>query len=158
MDWWNYVASLPEPRIMVIEDVDHLPGTGALVGELHAAIALALRCVGHVTNGAVRDLGAVESLGFHLFAGSVAVSHAYAHIVEFGQPVEIGGLEISPGDLVHGDRHGVHTIPLSIAAKIPEMVAEIKREESELLEFCRSPRFALEELPERLRRKFAKRA
>jgi 4-hydroxy-4-methyl-2-oxoglutarate aldolase len=155
MDWWSYLASIPEPRIMVVEDVDHVPGTGALVGEVHAAIAMALHCVGHVTNGAVRDLAAVKSLGFHLFAGSVAVSHAYAHIVEFGKPVEIGGLRISPGDLVHGDRHGVHTIPMSIASEIPKMAAEIRREESELLEFCRSSRFTLEELPERLRRGFA---
>ena len=58
-------------------------------------------------------------MGFHLFAGNVSVSHAYAHIVEFGEPVEIGGLKISPGDLIHGDCHGVQTIPLEIAAEVP---------------------------------------
>ena len=154
MDWWSYVASVPEPRVMVIQDADHSPGTGALVGEIHAAIGLALGCVGHVTNGAVCDLPAVEDLGFQLFAGSVAVSHSYAHIVEFGEAVEIGGLKISPGDLVHGDCHGCHTIPLSIASEIPAMAAQIKREESELIEFCRSPRFSLEELSRMLRRSF----
>jgi regulator of RNase E activity RraA len=137
---------------MVIQDADHSPGTGALVGEIHAAIAQAVGCVGHVTNGAVRDLPAVERLGFHLFAGRVAVSHAYAHIVEFGEPVDIGGLKISPGDLIHGDRHGVHVIPLSIAAKLPKMAAEIQRQESELVQFCHSPRFTLEELAEQMRR------
>ena len=25
MDWWNYVASLPEPRVMVLQDVDPSP-------------------------------------------------------------------------------------------------------------------------------------
>jgi len=152
LDWWSYVASVPEPRVMVIQDADHSPGTGALVGEIHAAIAQAVGCVGHVTNGAVRDLPAVERLGFHLFAGRVAVSHSYAHIVEFGEPVEIGGLKISPGDLIHGDRHGVHVIPLSIAAELPDMAAKIQRQESELVQFCRSPRFTLEELAEQMRR------
>ncbi len=155
MDWWSYLASVPAPRVMVIQDADHSPGTGALVGEMHAAIGRALGCVGHVTNGAVRDLPAVEALGFHLFAGSVAVSHSYAHIVEFGEPVEIGGLKIFPGDLVHGDRHGVHVIPLSISAEVPNMAAEIQRQESELAEFCRSSRFSLEALPQQLRRSFA---
>src|SRR6202142_2542605 len=155
MDWWSYVASVPEPRVMVIQDADHSPGTGALVGEIHAAIGLALGCVGHITNGAVRDLPAVEAMGFQLFAGSVAVSHAYAHIVEFGEPVEIGGLKISPGDLIHGDRHGVHTIPLSIASEIPAMAEQIRREESELMEFCRSPHFSLEQLSQMLGRSFA---
>ena len=151
MDWWSYLASIPAPLVMVIQDADHSPGSGALVGEVHAAIAQAFGCVGHVTNGAVRDLQPVEAMGFHLFAGSVAVSHSYAHIVEFGEPVEIGGLKISPGDLIHGDRHGVHVIPLSIAAELPEMAADVQRQERELIGFCRSPRFTADELSQKLR-------
>src|SRR5580658_6456441 len=38
INWWRYLASIPEPRIMVLQDVDERPGSGALVGELHAAI------------------------------------------------------------------------------------------------------------------------
>jgi 4-hydroxy-4-methyl-2-oxoglutarate aldolase len=150
-DWWNYVASVPEPRIMVLQDVDPSPGVGAFVGEIHAVIGQALHCIGCVTNGAVRDLPGVEAARFHLFAGSVAVSHAYAHIIEFGQPVEIGGLKIESGDLLHGDRHGVQNIPLSVAAKIPEEAYKILCEERELIEYCRSPRFSLLELSERIR-------
>ena len=125
LDWWTYVASIPEPRVIVLQDVDHKPGVGAFVGEVHANIGLALNCVGCVTNGAVRDLPVVEALGFHLFAGSVSVSHSYAHITEFGEPVEIGGLKIRPGDLLHGDRHGVLTIPAEIGADIPAEVAKM---------------------------------
>jgi 4-hydroxy-4-methyl-2-oxoglutarate aldolase len=150
MDWWNYLLTIPEPRVMVLQDVDRTPGIGAFVGEIHANIALALQCVGCVTNGAVRDLKAVEELDFYLFSGNVAVSHAYAHIVEFGDAVEIGGLKIRPGDLVHGDRHGVHTIPLSIAPKVPEKAAEIERMEKDLIQFCRSAEFSSQSLARRL--------
>ena len=94
MDWWNYVASLPEPRVMVLQDADPKPGVGAFVGEIHATIGRALNCVGCVTNGAVRDLPAVEAMGFQSVRGYVSVSHSYAHIIEFGEPVEIGGLKI----------------------------------------------------------------
>src|SRR5579864_6695727 len=146
----HYVSSMPEPRVMVLQDADRVRGLGSLVGEIHATIAQALHCVGCVTNGAVRDLPAVEAMGFHLFAGSVAVSHAYAHIVEFGEPVEIGGLKISPADLVHGDLHGIHTIPLSIAPEIPNVAAELLEQERELIAFCRSPEFSLEGLSELL--------
>lgn len=151
MDWWNYVASLPEPRVMVLQDADPAPSVGAFVGEIHATIGVALKCVGCVTNGAVRDLPAVKAMGFQMFAGSVSVSHSYAHIIEFGEPVEIGGLKISPGDLIHGDRHGLLTIPSSIAAEVPEEASKIIQEERELIEFCRSPQFSLEELSERIR-------
>ena len=108
----------PKPRVIVLQDADHEPGLGAFVGEIHATIGLALNCVGCVTNGAVRDLPAVEATGFQLFARHVSVSHAYAHITEFGEPVEIDGLKISSGDLLFGDLHGVLSIPLSIAAQV----------------------------------------
>jgi regulator of RNase E activity RraA len=150
-DWWEFLTTIPAPRVLVLEDVDRAPGTGAFIGEIHANLCLALRCVGSVTNGAVRDLGAVEKTGFHLFSGGVSVSHAYAHIVEFGEPVEIGGLRIQSGDLIHGDRNGVHTIPLSIAANLPKAAEEICRREKELINFAHSSQFSAHELLQRLR-------
>jgi 4-hydroxy-4-methyl-2-oxoglutarate aldolase len=150
MDFWRYLATLPAPRVMVLQDVDPRPGFGAFVGEMHATIGLALNCIGCVTNGAVRDLPAVQALGFHLFSGRVAVSHAYAHLIEFGEAVEIGGLKIRPGDLIHGDVHGVQTIPKDAANRIPEEAATILRSEDELKTFCRSPEFSLRGLSERL--------
>lgn len=86
MDWWEYVLTIPEPRVMVLQDIDRQPGNGAFVGEIHAQIGLAVHCVGCVTNGAVRDLAAVEKAGFHLFAGSVAVSHSYAQRCALDSP------------------------------------------------------------------------
>jgi 4-hydroxy-4-methyl-2-oxoglutarate aldolase len=152
IDWWNYVASLPEPRVMMLQDADPMPGVGAFVGEIHASMGLALNCVGCVTNGAVRDLPAVEAMGFQMFAGCVSPSHSYAHIIEFGEPVEIDGLKIAPGDLIHGDRHGVLTIPAEIAESVPAEACKLLAEERELIEFCRSRQFSLGELSERLRK------
>jgi regulator of RNase E activity RraA len=151
MDFWSYVTTVPEPRVIVVQDVDHTPGVGALMGEVHASIALAMKCVGYVTNGAVRDLSAVKVLRFHLFSESVAVSHAYAHLIEFGEPVEIGGLKIKSGDLIHGDCHGVQTIPLEIVSQIPQEVERIVSSERELIQFCKSAQFSLKGLLNRLK-------
>lgn len=152
MNWWRYVDTIPEPRVMVLQDVDQHVGAGALVGELHAAIGLALNCVGYVTNGSVRDVAAVKARGFHLFAGSVAVTHQYAHVAEYGTSVELGGLTITPGDLLHGDLHGVLSIPISIAAEIPGMARRILREEQELTAYCRSDSFSLDGLDRQLQK------
>jgi 4-hydroxy-4-methyl-2-oxoglutarate aldolase len=145
-DWWNDILSMPAPRVVVIQDVDSRPGTGAFLGEVHSSILLALGCVGAVTNGAVRDLPAIEGMRFQLFAGSVAVSHAYAHIVDIGGEVELGGLKIKPGDLLHGDRHGILKVPKRVAAKIPTVAARLAEQERKLIALCNSDEFTLEKL------------
>jgi len=147
-DWWDYILSLPAPRVVVVQDVASQAGLGSLLGAVHVNILRALGCVGAVTNGSVRDLPAARNLGFHLFAGSVSVSHAYVHIVEFGAPVEIGGLKIQSGDLLHGDLHGVQSIPLTVADKIPLAAAEIIAKEQELITLCQSKEFSVEKLRE----------
>jgi regulator of RNase E activity RraA len=151
IDWWRYVASVPEPRILVLADADDPPGVGALFGELHARICMALNCVCYITNGAVRDLPAVERLGFQLFAGSPSVSHAYAHVVDFGHPVEIGGLRVRSGDLLHGDLHGVQLVPQEFANKLPEIATQVLWDEQAFIKMCIDGSFSIERLAAKIR-------
>jgi regulator of RNase E activity RraA len=145
-DWWDYVVSVPAPRVVVVQDMATRPGLGSLLGAVHVNILRALGGVAAVTNGAVRGIPAAEGLGFQLFAGCVAVSHAYVHIVEFGTPVEVGGLKVQSGDLLHGDRHGVQSIPEDIATQIPPVAAKIAAEEQGLIRLCQSAEFTIEKL------------
>ncbi|MGC1416240.1 MAG: RraA family protein [Candidatus Acidiferrum sp.] len=147
-DWWNAILKIPAPRVVVVEDVEKSPGLGSFVGEVHANILSALGCIAVVTNGAVRDLPQVRSAGFQFFAGGVAVSHAYAHIFQFGTPVEIGGLKIEPGDLLHGDQHGILKVPFEIASNIPAIARDIQEKEERAIAICRSADFSLEKLRE----------
>jgi 4-hydroxy-4-methyl-2-oxoglutarate aldolase len=145
-DWWNYVQSLPAPHIIVAQDISSHPGLGALLGQVHFHIERALGCVGIVTNGAVRSLPTAAALGFQVFADHVSVSHAYTHIVEFGTPVEVDGLKVHSGDLLHGDQHGVQSIPVSIAGQLPAVAARLAAKKEALIALCQSPGFTLEKL------------
>ena len=145
-DWWDYILSVPEPRIVVVEDASTRIGLGSLLGGVHVNILRALGCVGAVTNGSVRDIPDIENAGFQVFAGGICVSHAYVHITKFGEPAQVGGLKIKSGDLVHGDLHGVQTIPIDLAEKIPPVAAEISRQQKALIEMCRSKDFSPEKL------------
>lgn len=136
---------------MIVKDVDHYPGLGALFGEIHANICKALGCTAYITNGAVRDLPGIRSADVQVFAGSISVSHAYAHVVDFGEPVELGGLLIKPGDLLHCDQHGVVSVPMDLAREIPKVAREIEKSERDLVEFCRSEDFSVEKLTAKLR-------
>lgn len=142
---WEHILSMPAPRVVVVEDLDEAP-VGALWGEVQANIHRALGCVGVVTNGGVRDLDEVRTLGFQFFAGSVMVSHAYAHLVEVGEPVTVGGMTIAPGDLLHGDQHGITVIPPTCARDLPRAAREIEARERKIIELCRSPEFSIDRL------------
>jgi 4-hydroxy-4-methyl-2-oxoglutarate aldolase len=145
-DWWADIKNLPQPRIAVIQDLDAHPGVGSSVGEVHASILQAFGCCAVITNGAVRDLPAVREMNFPMFAQSVAVSHAYSHMVDFGQPVDIFGLEVHPGDLLFADCHGVVSIPESVAASVAEAAAQYRAGELRIIQACQSPDFNEETL------------
>ena len=146
LDWLDHLLSIPPPRVLVMEDLDGPPGLGGFIGDVHANILFALGCVGLVTNGAVRNLPEARLINFQMFAGNLSVSHAYAHIVDFGKDVVVGHMRVQPGDLIHGDRHGVQTIPNEIAHKIPEVTREMIEQEQEIIQLCRSANFTLDKL------------
>ena len=134
------------------EDADRHVGTAAFVGGTHAAILQAMGSVGVVTNGAVRDLSEVERLGFQLFSGNVSVSHAYAHVSRVDLPVDVAGLKIAPGDLLHGDQHGVIKVPADSLERIIEIAGRLQEREEEIFQFCQSGKFSPEGLRALLRR------
>jgi 4-hydroxy-4-methyl-2-oxoglutarate aldolase len=141
-DWWGHLGAARLPHVVVIQDMDSHPGRGAFIGEVHANILKALGCVGFVTDGAVRDLAAIEGLNLQLFSETVSVSHAYVHVVEFGMPVEVAGLQIRPGDLLHGDQNGLVRIPMEIAKDLPEIATRLREREKQIIAYCRSAEFS----------------
>jgi 4-hydroxy-4-methyl-2-oxoglutarate aldolase len=143
--WWDEIAKIPEPRVVVIHDMDS-PVIGSFWGEVNGNVHKALKCVGTVTDGSVRDLDEVKEAGFHFFAGCVSVSHAYARLVEIGRPVKVGGLVVNPGDLLMGDKHGVISIPLEIARDVPQAAQLIEDWERRVINHCKSEKFTLEGL------------
>lgn len=144
--WWDYVQSIPSPRVIVVHDLDEPRGQGAQWGEVQANIHKALGCVGVVTDGSVRDLDEVRALGFQFVAAHVSVSHAYVHMVDFGLPVKVGGLWVKPGDMIHADQHGVITIPPDIAPRVAEAVRKVEADERQIISVCQAKDFTPDKL------------
>ena len=145
-DYWEYIDSIPKPTMMVIHDLDAPHPVGSWWGEVNANVHRALGCVGVVTDGGVRDLSVVRPLGFHFFAAEVLVSHAFVHLVNFGQPVNVGGVTISSGDLVQGDEHGVIQVPTSVAQQVGPTCYDVFKRERALIELCQTPGVTLEKM------------
>jgi regulator of RNase E activity RraA len=124
LDYLDYVAGAPQPAIMVMHDLDgdhgHA-GYGAFWGEVQSNVHKALGALGVVTNGSIRDIPMIAP-GFQMLAGSIVPSHAYVHVVDFGIDVNVHGMAVKSGDLVHADRHGAVVVPVD---KIDAMQAAL---------------------------------
>jgi len=109
-EYRKYIASVPGPKIVVLQDLDKPQVLGSHWGEVNALMHRALGCVGTITDGAVRDVDEMADAGLKAIARRLCVGHAFVHPVRWGCEVEVFGTKISPGDLIHADKHGFLSI------------------------------------------------
>ena len=144
--YYEHVSKGSEPKISVIQDMDGTrAGYGAFWGEVNSNIHKALGCLGVITDGCIRDLTAIPD-GFQMLAGSIKPSHAYVHVVDFAQQVNVAGMTVGNGDLIHADRHGAVVIPHAVARKVMQAAKQIGDAEGKILDVCRDKNFSFEKL------------
>jgi 4-hydroxy-4-methyl-2-oxoglutarate aldolase len=125
--------------VVVFQDLDD-PAASATFGEVMCSTYKAFGAAGLITSGAGRDLDQVEALAFPCFTRSTICAHGHCHILHINVPVHVGGVTVSPGDLLHGDRNGVTTIPTEIASAVAHACPEYMAAESVVLDYLRSGR------------------
>jgi regulator of RNase E activity RraA len=146
--YYRYVDAGPKPSLVLIEDLDAPDaGYGAFWGEVQSAIHRGLGALGLVTNGSVRDIDQWAP-GFQFLAGSIGPSHAYAHVVEFGGEIDVLGMRVRSGDIVHADRHGAVVVPPEAVAGLPAAARQVADREARILEVARAPDSSAERLIE----------
>src|SRR6476659_8262989 len=127
-------AELPGPAIVVFQDLDS-PPAAATFGEVMCTTYKSFGAAGLITSGAGRDLVQVEAINFPCFTGGTICAHGYCHIPSVNTPVHVGGVMIHPGDLIHGDRNGVTTIPKEIATAVARACPEYVAAEAVVLDY-----------------------
>jgi regulator of RNase E activity RraA len=133
--------------VIVIKDIGPDRSRSCHMGEVMATTAKALGAVGCVSDGGLRDVREVEALaGFQYFCPGFVVSHGLPVILEINVPVQISGLTINPGDLLHGDVNGLLVIPHAVADQVAEEAERVRVAEREVLEFVRKPALTVERL------------
>jgi 4-hydroxy-4-methyl-2-oxoglutarate aldolase len=132
-------AELPGPAVVVFQDLDN-PVSAATFGEVMCSSYKAFGAAGIITSGAGRDLDQVEALNFPCFTNGTICAHGCCHIVQTQVPVHVGGAMVHPGDLIHGDRNGVTTIPIEIASAVAHACAEFMAAEAVVLDYLRAGR------------------
>lgn len=130
-------AELPGPAVVVFQDLDN-PVAAATFGEVMCTTYKAFGAVGLITSGAARDLDQVDVLQFPCFSDGVISAHGYCHIPQINVPVHVGNVMIHPGDLLHGDRNGVTTIPNHLASATAQACPELALAEAVVLDYLKS--------------------
>jgi regulator of RNase E activity RraA len=149
--YYEHIAAPPLPSLAVLQDIDAPDGGfGAFWGEVQTHVHKGLGCIGVVTDGSVRDIDAMAP-DFFVLAGSVMPSHAHVHLVDIAVTVSVAGMVVSPGDLIHADRHGAVVIPPDAITEIPKAAALLARREKVIIDASKQPGFSIE----RLRQAFA---
>jgi regulator of RNase E activity RraA len=139
LDYLDYVADVPTPSIVVIEDLDgeHV-GFGAFWGEVQSNVHKALGCLGTITNGSIRDIPMIPP-GFQMLAGSISPSHAFVHVVDFGVAVTVHGMATQSGDLIHADQHGAVVVPVETVAAMKPAFDKLTAQEARIIQAARTP-------------------
>ena len=147
IEYFRSMAAGPSPSAVVIEDTDYPNCIAGWWGEVHAAIHKGLGLAGAVTSGVMRDLDVMEA-GFPVLAGSIGVSHGYVHVVEIGTPVNVFGVRVVQGELIHADRHGALVIPQDVIPYLKAAIDKVVASEAIVIGPAREPGFNIDKLEE----------
>ena len=146
-EYYAYIDGGAKPSVIVMQDIDARRGYGSFWGEVNSSIHLGFGCVGLVTDGGVRDLPDIAP-GFQMLADRVIPSHAFVHVVDFGRPVDVAGMRVRDGDVIHADQHGAVVIPHEVIAEVKAISQRIARQERVIIEATRQPGFSAAKLRE----------
>ena len=143
MNYYKYVSEGKTPTVVVIEDEDGLNPCGAFWGEVNATIHKGLGLRGVITNGTMRDLDVLPK-NFPILSGAVGPSHAFVHVTEFKCKVDVLGMIVNPGDLIHADRHGACVIPKDTIEGLENSISKLVSDENIVLDPARKEGFNYE--------------
>jgi len=140
MAYYKAMAEAPKPSVAVIEDQDFPDCIGAYWGEVNTTIHKGFGMSGTLTNGVMRDLGDMAA-DYPVVAGSIGPSHGFVHVTALGTPVQVFGLTVNSGDLIHADRHGAVVVPPDVIEQLAGAIAKMQETEQLVLAPARADGF-----------------
>ena len=114
---------------------------------MNVALHKGLELQGTITSGLLRDLDAIDK-SYQVLANGIGPSHAYVHVVEFNSSVNIHGLNINDGDIIHADQHGAVIIPDQALSIIKKAIIHMTKKEKHLIEAAKQENFNIDKLKE----------
>jgi len=144
------LAASPSPAVVVFQETGPFPEYSVHLGEVLATLFRRFGATGVVSNGAVRDLAQIRTLGFHAFAPGTVASRANLAVLRVQTPVTVCGLTVHPGDLLHGDENGLITVPAEGRERLPELAERVSSAERRVLDYLAGDDVTLDGVRDRM--------
>lgn len=130
----------PKPVIMVIKQdfPEHIKGKVGLCGGNMATAFRSLGCVGILSDGPSRDLDEVRPMGLQYMLTGATPGHGPMAIKSVNTPVEICGMDVCPGDIIHMDENGAVKFPRQYLPQVLQRCCQLNQEEAEKMRMLAS--------------------
>jgi len=141
---YELLETAPKPAVVVMQDVGQDRLHSCHAGEVMSTTMKRLGAVGILTDGGLRDVREVAALGgFQYFCAGLVVAHGNPICVSVNTEVMISGMQVRPGDLLHGDVNGVVLIPDECAGQVAEAAQRVWAREEQTLRQIAAPDYTV---------------
>jgi len=123
--------AMEEPVVWIVKAIGSRPDHECIMGDGMAKMLYTAGSVGTVTNGGVRDVDGLLSVPYAVYSKGTVIHHTAIRFGKMNQPVEIGGITVSPGEVIHANKEGVIKIPAGCLDILTEKAIAMRAMEHE---------------------------
>lgn len=135
MDVIDALDASPKPTILIIQQKfpPEIAGKVGLAGGNMTAAMIAVGCVGAISNGPSRDIDEIRPMKFQYMLSGITAGHGAMAVHAVNVPVTVGGMDVSPGEIIHMDENGACKFPAGkLEAVLTHVRALQKQEEARI--------------------------
>ncbi len=149
--WLRFLEEIEHsevPAVAVIQDTSHAPGRDAMVGEGMTRLMGIAAAAGVICDGSIRDIAQLRELGVPVWASGLVAGRGSLRFHRYQVPVEVDGMRVAPGDLIHADENGAVVVPGDRAAEVAAAAAAVTAKEAAFFRMFAAPDFRVGRLHE----------